>query len=297
MHSARGKQDRGFAMAALLVAMAIMAVVMSAALPVWHTAARREKEAELIFRGQQYARAVALYQRRFPGATPPNLDALLNEHMLRKKYKDPITNDDFQLIGAADGMGLQGAGGVSPGVGIPGAPGRPGTPSTSPGGFPGGGFPGGGLPAGGAQQPGNTQQPGSSISSAFGRPAASAPGTAAGGIMGVVSKSTGTALRLYNGRNKYNEWVFVATQASNRAGGPGGGAPGTPGGGGNPASPGGRPGGPGGPGGRTGFPPGGGNRGRVLPPGGGGFGPPPGDGVGGFGPPPGFPGPGGRRNF
>ena len=58
----------GFAMAALLVAMAVMAIVMTMALPVWHTATQREKEAELIFRGQQYARAVMLYQRRFPGA-------------------------------------------------------------------------------------------------------------------------------------------------------------------------------------------------------------------------------------
>ena len=55
-------------MAALLVAMSIMAIAMSVALPVWHTAMQREKEAELIFRGQQYARAVMLYQRRFPGA-------------------------------------------------------------------------------------------------------------------------------------------------------------------------------------------------------------------------------------
>src|SRR5215212_9030587 len=114
--SARSAPD-GFAMAALLVGMSIMAIVMTVALPVWHTAARREKEAELVFRGQQYARAVMLYQRRFPGATPPNLDILLNEHLLRKKYKDPITNEDFQLVGAADGAALQGpSGSAAPGL-------------------------------------------------------------------------------------------------------------------------------------------------------------------------------------
>jgi type II secretory pathway pseudopilin PulG len=37
--------------AALLVAMAVMAIMMSAALPVWQTVARREREAELVFRG------------------------------------------------------------------------------------------------------------------------------------------------------------------------------------------------------------------------------------------------------
>src|SRR4051794_25579377 len=123
------RSEGGFAMAALLVAMAVMAVAMSTALPVWHTMAQREKETELIFRGQQYARAVMLYQRRFPGAVPPNLDVLLNEHLLRKKYKDPITNSDFQLVGAADTNALQGApGAATPGAAAPGAPSAPGAP-------------------------------------------------------------------------------------------------------------------------------------------------------------------------
>ena len=60
-------------MVALLVAMSVMAIMMSAALPAWQTAARREKEAELIFRGQQYARAVAFFQRKYGGAYPPTV--------------------------------------------------------------------------------------------------------------------------------------------------------------------------------------------------------------------------------
>ena len=52
-------------MAALLVGMTIMAVFLTVALPAWTTAAKREREAELIFRGQQYARAVALFQRKY----------------------------------------------------------------------------------------------------------------------------------------------------------------------------------------------------------------------------------------
>jgi hypothetical protein len=47
------------------------------------------------------------------------------------------------------------------------------------------------------------------------------PGGRAGatpGVIGVVSKSDATAMRLYNGRDKYNEWLFVATQASTAAG-------------------------------------------------------------------------------
>src|SRR5687767_13177860 len=94
--------ERGYAMVALLVMMAVMAVAMTVALPAWSTMARREKEAELVFRGEQYARAIALFQRRYAGAFPPNIDVLVNERFLRKKFKDPITNDDFQTIGVGE---------------------------------------------------------------------------------------------------------------------------------------------------------------------------------------------------
>ena len=39
-------------MVALLVGMAIMAVTLSVALPVWSQMAQREKEEELVFRGE-----------------------------------------------------------------------------------------------------------------------------------------------------------------------------------------------------------------------------------------------------
>lgn len=210
------RKDAGFAMAALLVAMAIMAVVLSAALPAWKTTMQREKEAELIFRGQQYARAIMLFQRKYANTFPPNVDILLNEHFLRKKYKDPMTADgEFQVIYANQQNSAQ-----------PG--------------------PGGTVPTQGQPQQRTTAVGG-------GTPLAQ------GGIIGVASKSTATSLRVYNGHEKYNEWVFVAQQVSNRAGAPGGtqtptggmNLPGGPGGRGRGQQPGGFP--PGqGPGGRGG---------------------------------------------
>ena len=59
---AHGRGHRGYAMAALLVGMSVMAVLMGALLPVWTHMATREKEEELIFRGRQYARAIGLYE-------------------------------------------------------------------------------------------------------------------------------------------------------------------------------------------------------------------------------------------
>ena len=110
-------------MAALLVALAVMAVLMSVALPVWRHEAQREKEAELVFRGQQYIRAIRLFQMKTQ-TLPTSVDLLVQGHYLRKKYKDPINNDDFELVGA---------GGVPGQTGQPGSPGQPGQGRGQPG--------------------------------------------------------------------------------------------------------------------------------------------------------------------
>src|SRR3954452_22700644 len=98
--------QRGYAMAVLLVGMSVAAVLMTAAMPVWKQVTRREKEAELIFRGQQYVRAIALFQKRSgPGVLPPNVDVLVTGRYLRKKFTDPITNQDFDLLSPVQAAG------------------------------------------------------------------------------------------------------------------------------------------------------------------------------------------------
>ena len=198
-------------MAALLVGLGVMSVMAAVAMPVWRQAAQREKETELIFRGQQYARAIGLFQRKMgPGALPPSIDVLVQQKYLRKKYTDPITGGEFQPIFSGQSV-----------PGMPGAPGAPGTPQTPQSGP-------------GTQQ---TSQPGQNLP---GRPGSTpsitvGAGTSAGaGIMGVVSKSTGSSIRIYNARTKYNEWTFLFVQqtqapGAQRPGGPGGPAGGPPG--------------------------------------------------------------------
>jgi type II secretory pathway pseudopilin PulG len=173
----------GYLMVALLVSMSIMAILMAAALPAWHTLARREKEAELIFRGEQYARAIGLWQRRFANASPPSIDVLVEQRLLRKKYKDPITNDEFQILGA----GASSTAGTQQTTGSLRGTGRSTGPPTVP------------------------QGRGSAV---------------VGGIIGVTSKSPEKSLRLYNGRDTYNQWVFMPVAQGARAGGGGRGADG-----------------------------------------------------------------------
>lgn len=225
-------------MVALLVGLSVMSIMLVVAMPVWRQASQREKEAELVFRGKQYARAIELFQRKMPGALPPNVDLLVDQKYLRKKYKDPITGDDFLLVRQGEGTS-----GAQPG------------------------------PARGAQQLASaaTAATGRQSPPAPGRGgAASQPGGVVGGIMGVASKSKGSSLLIYNGRTKYNEWQFVyvaQTQTPGAGGGPGTGAPGQGGRGGprGQGGPGVPPGGPGGGmgGGRSQVP--GGGRGFPLP--------------------------------
>jgi type II secretory pathway pseudopilin PulG len=229
--------DRGYAMAALLVAMGVMAIVLSTTMPVFSTMARRERETELVFRGQQYARAVMLFQRKYGNALPPNVDVLLNERFLRKQFKDPITNDEFQLIGPGSPELAEAANSA------PVQSGR------------GAGQRGGGPPVVQQQQQQQQQQ----ISGRGVRSDPVTPGQAPGGILGVTSKSKATSLRVYNNHDKYNEWLFLATQMSTAAGGPTGEQM---------------------PGGRGGDALGGPGRGRRGAPDGGRFGQPPGGGPG-----------------
>jgi type II secretory pathway pseudopilin PulG len=113
--------DSGFIMVALLVGMAISAIWLATMLPAWRQQAVRQREQDLIFRGQQYARAIALYYLADNCTLPRDADVLLSRHFLRKKWKDPITNDDFAPLIAG---GIQSSTGTQPGGRPPtGAPG------------------------------------------------------------------------------------------------------------------------------------------------------------------------------
>lgn len=242
-------------MAALLIAMSIAAVMMTVAMPVWKHQAQREREEELVFRGQQYVHAIGLFQRKYASAYPPNVDVLVEQRFLRKKFKDPVTGDDFALLPAGAGATAPGQqadqGGPVPAAGR-GSPSQGTTVSRQPSQQPpqagGGGQRGAAGGAGGAGSAGAGALRGVSP---IGTPGAGGGTTA--GIGGVASKSKDQSIRLYNGRTHYNEWAFVYQPQAQQAGQ--GGAPGT-------AQPGQVP-QPPGPGGRGGFgiPPGG-SRGR-----------------------------------
>ncbi len=166
-------------------------------------------------------------------AYPPNVDVLVEQRFLRKKFKDPVTGDDFALLPAGAGATAPGQqadpGGPAPAAGR-GSPSQGTTVSRQPSQQPpqagGGGQRGAAGGAGSARRSGRRGSAGAGALrgvSPIGTPGAGGGTTA--GVGGVASKSKDQSIRLYNGRNHYNEWAFVYQPQVQQAGQ--GGAPGT----------------------------------------------------------------------
>ncbi len=83
----------GYSLLILTLAVFVLAVGLLIAVPVWQTQIQREKEEELIFRGLQFVEAVRLYQAKNPGTFPKSLEELVRKRFLRRPYKDPMTED------------------------------------------------------------------------------------------------------------------------------------------------------------------------------------------------------------
>ena len=108
------KKQSGFTYLAILFAIAIAGVVLAETGINWSQAGQREKERQLLFVGNQFRQAIALYYERTPGAVkryPARLEELLGDerynppqHYLRKLYRDPVTNlQKWGLIIAPEG--------------------------------------------------------------------------------------------------------------------------------------------------------------------------------------------------
>jgi type II secretory pathway pseudopilin PulG len=101
------RNRNGFTYIALLAAIVIIGISLGSAAKSWQNIAQREKEEELLFRGNQYRLAIERYYNALPGRHqfPNSIDELLvdsrtptGKRHLRQRYKDPITGEDFELI-------------------------------------------------------------------------------------------------------------------------------------------------------------------------------------------------------
>jgi hypothetical protein len=109
------RRQSGFVFLWLLFFVASLGVGMAAVGTVWHTAAQREKEAELLFVGDQYRRAIESFSHAVPPVgqkrPPKSLEELLLDprfpqtlRHLRRLYADPMTGKlEWGLLKDAQG--------------------------------------------------------------------------------------------------------------------------------------------------------------------------------------------------
>ena len=109
------KCQHGFTYLGLLVAIVVMGLLLSMASRVWTTTVQREREAQLLWVGHAYRRAIESYYRH-GGQYPETLQQLLQDDRspvplrhLRQLYPDPMTGAaDWTLVPAPSGQRIMG---------------------------------------------------------------------------------------------------------------------------------------------------------------------------------------------
>ena len=93
----------GFVMLTLLMAITVVGILSTRVMLNTASEVQREREAELIFRGEAIARAIRLYKKR-TGSYPSILEDLVGvrPRIIRKLYKDPMTVSDDRYKGDWD---------------------------------------------------------------------------------------------------------------------------------------------------------------------------------------------------
>ena len=221
--------EAGYTLALVMVMASVLLVALSEAALNWQTAVKREREEELIFRGEQYQRALILWYAHWSRtlgspqvAYPSTVEALLNtnnKRFLRKPWIDPLTNEEWRIIKVGPNN--------RPLLTV-----LPGTPETGAGGDRNPYEPGGSRQLQGSGSQGSGRQASAAGQTAYGQTlkTQSVNSPTIGGIAGVASTSEKESLKTYNGRNKHDEWEFftdfAALAARAQRGRPGGGRPG-----------------------------------------------------------------------
>jgi type II secretory pathway pseudopilin PulG len=215
MHRRRRRNQAGYTLLMVMFLVATLLIAAAAVAPNILTEGRREREAEMVWRGEQYERAIGLYYVKF-GKYPTKIEDLTRTtngvRFLRQVYTDPMNKEDGswrfiyvgpngQLIGSLNQVSLlqsalstTGLGGLTGGTQQPPPPPGAATDANQP---PSSGQPGQQTNTTSAQNPLQSQlQP--------------LEGNVLGGnIIGVGSKIKKPSLRLYLGGDTYEQWEFI----------------------------------------------------------------------------------------
>lgn len=192
-------REAGYTLVIFVMVIAVMAIMMTVAVQTVSFQMQREREAELIFRGEQYVEGIRLFRQKY-GRHPMRLKEMweANPKVLRRNWKDPMTDSER--------WGLIFVGQEGQEIGAPGGPssGRP-VPTASP-------------------------TPLFEMDRDKGPGGDDGEGERVGPIIGVYSLACEPSIKIYEGRTSYCEWRFVLRDEEGAGRGQRGGG-GRPGGG------------------------------------------------------------------
>lgn len=182
-----------------MVGITVLMILLTASAQSWTAIMKREREAELIFRGNQYMQALRLYAVDHGGSYPIELKTLLERgprgyRYIRQLYADPFDEEgEWNLIYLApNGRGAWNPHARLPQNVVEAAGGVAGAAAA--------GLAGGGLSGGSA---------GSGLPASHpNRKSGFSSGNINTPIVGVVSKGTDRAFQVYYGKHHYDEWEF-----------------------------------------------------------------------------------------
>ena len=199
------RKQKGYLLLSVMLLMTLMLIALSVELPRISQQIKRNKEEELIHRGEEYARAVRKFYRKF-GRYPLSIEQLENTNnmrFLRRRFKDPMTGkDDWRIVHQGEIVPLPGTG-ISQNRTPTDPPPKDSPPKDSPPKDSPPKDPGGGTP----DAAGNS-------GSAFGNPQ-----SGGGPMAGVASIKKDLAIKIRKEKDHYNEWLFYYDPAQEQLGG------------------------------------------------------------------------------
>jgi|SRR5579863_1411466 len=198
------RRECGYVLLTLLLMVSLVVIAAAAMVPGIARQMKRDREEELIHRGIEYRRAIHSFAKH-TGQFPLSIDQLENTNgvrYLRKRYKDPMTGEDFRLLHMADiaATGARLATASPP-------PDENASPASSDQNASANSDAVSSAPVTGSE--GITKQQGIASRSSLGS-AVSQGGSDSGGgvIFGVVSRSSKQSIREFDHKNHYNQWLF-----------------------------------------------------------------------------------------
>ena len=250
------RSERGYILLTMILFVALLAIAAAAIAPSIVFQAKRDREEELVHRGVQYSRAVRAYYKKL-GRYPTRLEDLESANhlrFLRKRYKDPVTGQDFKILHQQDvqmafnsGAAANLAGAAATGAGVNSVAQRLGgqTALLAAASQMQAGAAQSGVdvnsnptpqPDDSAPDPSNSGQSGTGLANSgqnnqgLGKPGLANSGKqpsgfgsgnavyGGGAIVGVASTSKLATIRAFNKKDHYNQWQFIYDPTTDRGG-------------------------------------------------------------------------------